>query len=544
MITLKRVSGHIVDVSRGRIYKGTIVINGNKIEAVYEDETIRADDCILPGLIDAHIHIESSLLVPSAFAHLAVRHGTVAAVSDPHEIANVLGMAGVDYMIEDGGRSPLKFYFGAPSCVPATAFETSGAVLDAGCIETLLQRNDIRYLGEMMNFPGVVHRESGVMAKIAAARRCGKPVDGHAPALSGADLAEYVGTGIATDHESLTSEEAQEKIALGMKILVREGSAAKNFDALAALIDLYPEQCMFCSDDRHPDDLLRGHINLLVKRALYRGCNLMNVLRCACVNPVLHYGLDVGLLRTGDDADFIVVDSLENFQVLKTVIRGVTVMEDGRSTFPKARPNVLNSFKTGPKNLSDFTVRRQGDRVRVIEAFNGQLVTGQTIEPLPPGGEFVTADVGRDLLKIAVVNRYRDTAPAVALIRNVGLKRGAIASSVAHDSHNIVAVGVTDEDLNRAVNVLIRQGGGLAVVNGDDTDVLPLPIAGLMSADDGEVVACAYERLNQKAKAMGSRLDAPFMTLSFMSLLVIPSLKLSDRGLFDGNRFEFVSLFA
>lgn len=543
MIALNNISGHIVDILQGRIYQGTIVMNGDRIVSVYEDSNISHAGYILPGLIDAHIHIESSLLVPSAFAHLAVRHGTVAAVSDPHEIANVLGMAGVDYMIDDGCRSPLKFYFGAPSCVPATAFESAGAELNADLVETLLQRNDIKYLGEMMNFPGVIGRDSEVMRKIALAHRYGKSIDGHAPGLTGDDLARYVGAGITTDHEAMTIEEAREKIALGMKILIREGSAAKNFEALAALIDLYPEQCMFCSDDRHPDDLLRGHINLLVKRALDRGCGLMNVLRCACVNPALHYGLDVGLLRVGDAADFMVVDNLEDFRVLKTVIRGQVVMENGRSTFPEVRAKVLNLFKTGPKSPSDFAVRRQGDRIRVIEAFNGQLVTGLTVEALPAVGKFVTVDMGRDLLKIAVVNRYKDEAPAVAFIRNFGLKQGAIASSVAHDSHNIVAVGVTDEDLSRVVNVLIREGGGLAVVSGNDTDVLPLPVAGLMSAESGEAIAGAYERLNRKARALGGTLDAPFMTLSFMSLLVIPSLKLSDRGLFDEEHFEFVSLF-
>lgn len=543
MIALKQISGHIIDVLKGIIYKGTIVINGEKIAAIYEDETVKDTCYILPGLIDAHVHIESSLLVPSSFAHLVVRHGTVATVSDPHEIANVLGMAGVDYMIASGNQSPLKFYFGAPSCVPATTFESAGALLDAGRIETLLKRSDIKCLGEMMNFPGVIGHDAEVMQKIALARQYGKPVDGHAPGLIGEALKRYVGVGISTDHESVTEAEAREKINLGMKILIREGSAAKNFDALAALIDLYPDQCMFCSDDLHPDDVLCGHINLLVKRALDRGCDLMNVLRTACVNPVLHYGLDVGLLRVGDAADFIVVDSPAQFRVLKTVIRGCVVMEDGQSTFPETMPNVLNLLKTSPKKPEDFAVRKQGDRMRVIEAFNGQLMTDQTVEALPAGGEFVTSDIGRDLLKIAVVNRYRDAAPAVAFIRNFGLKRGAIASSVAHDSHNIVTVGVTDEDMALAINAVIREGGGLATVCGDDAEVLPLPIAGLMSAKNGEVVARAYERLNRKAGAFGCTLDAPFMTLSFMSLLVIPRLKLSDRGLFDGEHFQFVSLF-
>ncbi|MBN1545682.1 MAG: adenine deaminase [Syntrophaceae bacterium] len=543
MITLRKISGHIVDVWKAQIYKGTIEIEGGKIVRIIEDEAVEESGYILPGLIDAHIHIESSLLTPSAFARLAVRHGTVATVSDPHEIANILGIVGVDYMIEDGRRTPLKFYFGAPSCVPATPFETAGAVLDAECIEALLCRKEIRFLGEMMNYPGVISRIPEVMARIDVAKRYGKPIDGHAPALTGENLAQYIGAGISTDHESMTEAEAREKIESGMKILIREGSAAKNFEVLNRLIDQYPASCMFCSDDRHPDDLLCGHINLLVKRALDCGRDLMNVLRCACVNPVLHYGLDVGLLRVGDDADFIIVDSLDHFNVLKTVIRGEVVMEGGLSTFTDEPTRVLNVMATGLKKPEDFIVVNEGEKIRVIEACNGQLVTGQSVESIQLGGAYVMTDPGRDMLKIAVVNRYADVKPAVAFIRNFGMKRGAVASSVAHDSHNIVAVGVSDEDLALAVNAVICNGGGLSAVSGEEKHILPLPVAGIMSAENGEKVARDYERMNRTVREFGCPLDAPFMTLSFMSLPVIPHLKLTDRGLFDGDTFRHVSLF-
>jgi len=535
------ISANIVDIFNGAVFPGTIETKNGIISRIAKDDG-RYDRYIMPGFIDAHVHIESSLLVPAGFARLAVRHGTVATVSDPHEIANVLGIEGVRYMIENGSSVPFKFFFGASPCVPATKFETAGAALDPGAVEALLQKKEIRYLSEMMNFPGVINNDPDVMAKIALAKRYKKPVDGHAPGLRGEGLEKYIRAGISTDHESFTYDEGKEKISLGMNILVREGSAAKNFDALSPLIAQYPSRCMLCSDDLHPDDLVGGHINRLVKRACGMGIDTMTALRCACLNPVLHYKLDVGLLREGDGADFIEVDNLSDMNVLKTYIGGMLVAENGESLIPYAASPHINNFSAMAKRPEDFAVRSREGRINVIEAVNDQIITGRTEGQLKPRNGLIASDTGQDILKLTVVNRYAEAPPAVAFVRNFGLKRGAIAASVAHDSHNIVAVGVTDEDICSAVNAVIMNKGGLSVAYNNATETLPLPVAGLMTDEDGPEVARRYSRLSDLAKQLGSSLRAPFMTLSFMALLVIPELKLSDKGLFDGETFKFTAL--
>jgi len=535
------ISANIVDIFNGAVFPGTIEIKNGVISRIAKDGG-RYDRYIMPGFIDAHVHIESSMLVPGGFARLAVRHGTVATVSDPHEIANVLGIEGVRYMIENGSSVPFKFFFGASPCVPATKFETAGAALDPGAVEALLQKKEIRYLSEMMNFPGVINNDPDVMAKIALAKRYKKPVDGHAPGLRGEGLEKYIRAGISTDHESFTYDEGKEKISLGMNILVREGSAAKNFDALSPLIAQYPSRCMLCSDDLHPDDLVGGHINRLVKRACGTGIDTMMALRCACLNPVLHYNLDVGLLREGDGADFIEVDNLSDMNVLKTYIRGMLVAENGSSLIPCAASPHVNNFSAMAKRPEDFAVRSREGRINVIEAINDQVITGRIEGRLKPRNGFIASDTGQDILKLTVVNRYAEAPPAVAFVRNFGLKRGAIAASVAHDSHNIIAVGVADEDICSAVNAVIMNKGGLSVAYNNSTETLPLPVAGLMTDEDGHEVARQYSRLSDLAKQLGSSLRAPFMTLSFMALLVIPKLKLSDRGLFDGEAFTFTGL--
>lgn len=503
---------------------------------------------LLPGFVDAHIHVESSMLTPNEFARAAVVHGTVATVSDPHEIANVLGREGVDFMLQSAAKVPLKIQFGVPSCVPATEFETAGAALDAAAVAELLDDPRLSYLAEMMNFPGVLAGDPEVMSKIAAADARNKPVDGHAPGLRGDDAAAYVAAGISTDHECTTKEEALDKLAAGCKIQIREGSAARNFDALFTLIDEHPTRVMFCSDDKHPDQLLVGHINLLVREAIDRGQNMMNVLRCACVNPIEHYGLAVGLLRVGDAADFIEVADLAKFKVLRTFIDGVVVAENGIATFDTVAESPINHFVATPNSIDDFRVPAPAaaTNIRVIEAIDGELITtvGEYAAKIVDGN--VESDIDRDLLKIAVINRHTNVAeakPAVAFIKNIGLKRGAIASSVAHDCHNIVAVGATDESLCQAVNAIVEAKGGLVAVADGESHVLPLPVAGLMSTESCADVAATYDQLNAVARDLGTTLGAPFMTLSFMALLVIPSLKLSDRGLFDGSTFEFTSLF-
>lgn len=537
-----KVSGNLVDVCRNRILPGTItVLDGRIAEIAEEDQAF--ENYLMPGFVDAHIHIESSLLVPSEFARLAVAHGTVAVVCDPHEIGNVLGVAGVDYMLENGRQTPFKFAFGAPSCVPATGFETAGARIGVEEIGALLSRKEIGYLSEMMNFPGVLHRDFDVMERLRLAQEFGKPVDGHAPGLRGAAAASYFQAGISTDHECYTEEEAREKLELGVRLLIREGSAARNFEALYRLIDAWPERCMFCSDDKHPDELVRSHIDALARRAIQSGVELMNALRCACVNPVRHYGLDVGLLQPGDPADFIEVDGLETLRVLRTYIQGSLVARSGVSLLPHVSAPTINRFARQPVSEEELRVSARGTHLRVIEAINGQIVTGRGTAPVHSLCGLVHSDTVRDVLKIVVVNRYRAAPPAVGFVRGFGLQRGAIASSVAHDSHNVVAVGVGDDALCQAINAVIRAQGGLAAACGDETSLLQLPVAGLMSAEDGFEVAGKYADLDRFAKQLGTPLASPYMTLSFMALLVIPSLKMSDLGLFDGERFELVSLF-
>lgn len=538
-----KVSGNIVDVLGGIIYPGSVEWTGEGITAISRDRKTY-HRYIIPGFIDAHIHIESTMLVPSEFAWAAIPHGTVAAVSDPHEIGNVLGVDGIDFMVGNGRKVPLKFFFGAPSCVPATPFETSGAALGVGEVEALLARDEIGYLSEVMNFPAVLAGDREVMGKIRAAQGMGKRIDGHAPGLTGDALHRYIEAGITTDHESLTRGEAEEKLRWGMAILIREGSAARVFDSFITLLHAYPQGIMFCSDDLHADDLLRGHINLLVKRAVAAGVDVMKVLRAASVNPVLHYGLPVGLLREGDPADFIVVDSLKGFVVETVVIGGVVAAEKGAPCFKRPPVKRVNTFEAREKSPEDFSVPARGRYMKVIDVFDGQLLTERfTTAPCVQEGQAV-GDRGRDILKIAVINRYRDDRPAVAFVRGFGLREGALASSVAHDSHNIVAVGVTDEDICRAVNLVIEHKGGIAAVSGAMKDLLPLPVAGIMSDRNAQGVARAYGRLNQQAKkGLGCPLAAPFMTLSFMALPVIPKLRITDKGLFDGETFTFTDLF-
>ncbi len=539
---MKKVSGNIVDVVNDIIYPGTLMIQKGKIVDITK-ENRKYNKFIIPPLIDAHVHIESSMLVPTEFARLAVCHGTVASVSDPHEIANVLGIDGINFMVENGKQSPFKFYFGAPSCVPATSFESTGHRIDANNVTSLLYREEIKYLSEMMNFPGVIHRDPEVIKKIETAIRLGLPIDGHAPGLSGQKLAAYVNAGISTDHETIDKEEALEKLELGMKILIREGSAAKNFDALVCFIEKYPEKCMLCSDDKHPDDLVQGHINQLVKRALDAGCDKMKVFKTASINTIMHYGLEVGLLQKADFADFVVIDGFESFRILETWIDGSKVAENGKTLLPCISINPINNFNTTEKKIQDFAVPAEGKKINLIQALDGQIYTEWKQEYPKIQGNNVVSDPDRDILKISVVNRYVDVQPAVAFINNFGLKKGAIAASIAHDSHNIVAVGSNDDDLTKAINLIIRNKGGLSIVHGKDEFLLPLPVGGLMANDDCFTVSRDYSIMDRKAKAFGSLLQAPFMTLSFMALLVIPKLKLSDKGLFNSETFEFTNLF-
>lgn len=536
-----QIQGQIVDIPNKRIYSGEVHVENGKIISIIEKEH-HEKNYILPGFIDAHIHIESSMLVPSEFAKIAVLHGTVATISDPHEIANVLGVDGVYYMIENSKKVPLKFHFGAPSCVPATAFETAGAVIDADGIKELMAHPDIYYLAEMMNYPGVLFDDPEVLKKIEWAKHYNKPVDGHAPGLRGEPIKKYIAAGITTDHECFTFEEAQEKLSLGMKVLIREGSAAKNFDALIDLLPEHFENMMFCSDDKHPDDLIVSHINALCTRAVAKGMDVFKVLQAACINPVHHYKMNVGLLRENDAADFIVVENLTDFKILQTYIDGTLVAENGNSLVAHVAFETPNNFSVNAKQISDFEVKGTASKIRVIEALEGQLITNEIHQEAFYLKDKIIVDVSNDVLKMAVVNRYQDTQPAIAFIKNFGLKKGAIASSVAHDCHNIVVVGTSDEEICNAVNTLIKNTGGICAVNGTQVKSLALPVAGIMSDKDGWETGKQYQEIDAMAKALGSTLKAPFMTLSFMGLLVIPDLKLSDKGLFSGKSFSFVDL--
>ena len=538
------LSGNIVDLRAETIFKGRVHVEDGIIVKVEEDNTVTEDHYILPGLVDAHIHIESSMLIPSEFARLASVHGTVATVSDPHEIANVLGIEGINYMIANGKKVPFKFYFGASSCVPATPFETAGFELGVEQLDELLAKDEIKYMSEMMNFPGVINRDEFVMRKLEVAKKYGKPIDGHAPGVKGEDARKYIEAGISTDHECFTMEEALEKINYGMKIQIREGSAAKNFEALIELMQDYPDKVLFCSDDKHPDDLAEGHINQLVIRAIKKGYNPMSVLKSAILNPIDHYNLEVGVLQTGDPADMIVVDNLNDFSVLATYVNGMLIARNGKTLIPSVTETVPNNFHAEPVSTVDISVSPHGNKLKVMEALDGQLITNIVhADPKIKDGN-VVSDPENDILKIVVLNRYNKAKPAVAFIRNFGLKRGAIASSVAHDSHNIVAVGADDEQVVRAINLIIKEKGGVSLVDGREEIILPLPVAGLMSVEDGYKIAEEYHKIDKKAHELGSTLRAPFMTLSFMALLVIPDLKLSDKGLFDGRKFSFTNLFS
>lgn len=539
------VKGQIVDLEEQVVFPGAIEVEEGMIKKIRRlEEDLSEASFILPGFIDAHVHVESSMLVPSEFARLAVVHGTVATVSDPHEIANVMGLEGVNFMIENGKKVPFKFYFGAPSCVPATPFETAGATLGLEEVRQLLRRPEVKYLSEMMNYPGVLQRDETVMAKIQAAREMGLPIDGHAPGLRGEDAESYISAGISTDHECFTYDEALEKLQLGMKIIIREGSAARNFEALIDLLPHYPDRIMFCSDDKHPDDLVNGHINQLAARAVAKGHDLFQVLRAACINPIEHYDLEVGWLREGDPADFIEVEDLENFTVKATYIDGRRVAAAGETLINRTKARILNNFHTEKKAPADFTVPAKGEDLHVIQAIDGEIVTGSFTAPAKRENGVVISDVERDLLKIAVVNRYTDARPMVGFIQGFHIRGGALASCVAHDSHNIVAVGVDDQSLSRAVNLIVENKGGISAVKGAEYKSLSLPVAGIMSDRDGYALADDYSDIDLFVRdRLGCSLAAPFMTLSFMALLVIPDLKMSDQGLFDGKAFQFTELF-
>lgn len=532
-------SGYIVDLIKKTIFPGTVTVENGRIVSIVEDPQSKSNQYILPGFVDSHVHVESSMLIPSEFARLASVHGTVGTVSDPHEIGNVLGLEGIRFMINNGKKVPFHFNFGVSSCVPATSFETAGAAIGGAEVEELFKVDHLKYLSEMMNYPGVIHNDPVVMEKIKIAKELGKPIDGHAPGLRGEEARKYIAAGISTDHECFRLEEALEKIKYGMKILIREGSAAKNYEALHSLIKSHPDKVMFCCDDKHPHELVEGHINLIVKRSIVEhSYDTMDVLRAASVNPIQHYKLEIGLLQPNDSADFIVVDNLEDFNIFECYVKGTLIAKQGKTLISSQKEEPLNNFETSLKKVEDFATEEQEGEEHVIDVEDGQLMTKDLVLPARSA---TWPSIESDILKITVVNRYGQAKPAVAFVHNFGFKRGAIASCIAHDSHNIIAVGCSDREICEAVNLIIQSKGGISVVDGKDKHVLPLPVAGIMTSEDGYVVAKKYAEMDRLAKSLGTHLYAPFMTLSFMALLVIPELKLSDKGLFDGKKFMFIN---
>ena len=540
-----KVAGNLIDIITKESYPAVLGIRSGKIISVQRDEKLRCEHYLIPGFVDSHVHVESSMLCPYEFSKMAVSHGTLGALCDPHEIANVLGKKGIDYMIENGRDAPCRLYFGAHSCVPATPFESSGASLKGEDISLLFDTHKLYHLAEVMNVPGVLDGDLQLLQKIGEAKKRAKKIDGHAPGLSGDELARYVAAGIDSDHECTSYGEGLEKLKHGMKVSIREGSAAKNFDALIDLIEVFPNSVMFCSDDIHPDDLARGHINSLVKRALDRKFCLYDVLRAASLNPTRHYGLDLGLLQCGDRADFLVVRDLDSLELVRAYLGGEVVYESGRVSSETRKHEVLNNFSRSPIEADSLRIEvPKAKELRVIAIEDGQLYTRkEKHKPLLRDG-IVEADLDRDLLLLAVLSRYSDAPASLALAKNMGLQRGTIASSIAHDSHNIIAIGTSRKDIARAINLIVESRGGISAVEGEEEMLLALPIAGLMSDGDGVSVAREYEAIDAFAKKLGAKPKSPFMTLSFLALPVIPELKLSDRGLFDAEKRDFVPLVA
>lgn len=534
---------------------------------VTEKDPVDVRGLVIPGFIDSHIHIESSMITPAQFARIAVRHGTTSVVCDPHEIANVLGIDGIELMIKNANEVPFNFFFTAPSCVPATTFETSGAILNSSDIEYLLKKDEIVALGEMMNFPGVINGDEEVLKKLDLARKYGKPIDGHAPLLSNENLDKYLAQGISTDHECTNILEAIEKKLKGMKIMVRDGSSALNMEGLFNIDegnlliknpsswdliyrDIFERKIFspifdfIVSDDKHPNDLIKGHLNLSIKKAVDLGIDSLKAIDMVTINPAYHYNLNCGAIVEGAKADFIVVDSISDCNVLRTYVAGECVFDGENVLFDVPEIETNNSINASKKSSGDFDIHYDGDEceVNVIECFDGELLTKKTTAKLSVKDGIIQPDVHKDILKIAVVERYGGNTVANAFIKGFGLKKGAIASSVAHDSHNIIVVGNNSDMMAQAVNRVIDDMGGIAIVSEQFSDSLPLPIAGLMSNENAYDVAQKLAILHKRAATLGCELQAPFMTMAFMSLLVIPSLKISDKGLFDGDSFEFVDV--
>ncbi|MGQ9707577.1 MAG: adenine deaminase [bacterium] len=549
--------GQVVDVFTGEVRQADVAITQGRIAGVGEGYR-RAHEVVdingwfvAPGFIDGHIHIESSLLSLGEFVRLCLVHGTTAVVADPHEIANVLGIKGVEFILRASEGMPMDVFVMAPSCVPATDMESSGGKIDARAIARLLKHNRVIGLAEVMNYPGVVFGETGTLAKLELARRMDKVIDGHAPGLSGPLLQAYVGSGIGSDHECVRPQEAREKMRAGMRIFIREGSAAQNLDMLLRLVnDQNLRRCCLVSDDRHPQDLLSdGHLDWILRRAVARGLNPVAAIQLVTINPAEYFRLyDRGAVAPGYLADLVVLDDLANMRVRMVFKQGRMVVQERKVLIKLPKINdreVKNTVRLERLSLKDFAIRAESERCNVIRVVPGQIVTEKHIQRPTVSNGYVVADVERDLLKIVVIERHRATGRmGKGMVAGFGLKKGALGTTVAHDSHNMIIVGTNDKDMLSAALALKRMGGGyVAVADGKVAGALALPIAGLMSDRSAEEVVAGLKLLLEKAHIWGSRLDNPFITLSFLALPVIPELKLTDYGLIDVNRFERIGLF-
>ncbi len=535
---MNKISGNIVDVVNKLIYKGEIYFT-DKIEKIIKTNKVD-NQYILPGLINSHVHIESSMLSPMEFSNQVVKHGTVAVITDPHEITNILGINGINYMIENSKNAPIKIFYGAPSCVPATTFESSGASLNSKQIDVLFKKNKVHFLSEMMNFPGVIYNDKEVHNKLKVAQKYNKPIDGHAPGLVGKDLEKYVNSGVSTDHECFNLNEALEKIKYGMKVQIREGSAAKNFDSLYSLIDSHNEMVMICTDDSHPDDLINGHINSIIQKAFNKNLNYFNVLRTCTLNPIKHYNIPVGLLQQGDFADFVICKNKHYNEIDSVFINGINKTKNISLNKKGASPNNFNANKI---SLSDIKLNINGNYCNVISVIEGELITKK--ERIKCSEIFDNNNLKNTYNKIIVLNRYNNNAkPAIGIIKNFNIINGAIASTISHDSHNLICIGKNDTDIVNAINLLVKSKGGISACFNSEKLILPLEIGGIMTNKPALEVAKKYKEISDFSKfILGSTLKAPFMTMSFMSLLVIPELKISDKGLFDIKKLKFVELF-
>ncbi len=537
------IKGNILNIYTDEIYPGEIEIEKGVIQSIREVSSF-FNEIIVPGFIDSHIHIESSKLTPSRFAEIALKHGTTSVVADPHEIANVMGLEGIEYMLNDARNSPLKFNFAAPSCVPTTEYETAGATIDSNVIDDLLRKDEFVSLGEVMDYNGVIEGKEDLIAKIESAKKHKKPIDGHAPLVTGEDLQKYVKYGIDTDHECTSKREAAEKRRMGVKIMIREGSESHMLEEL-----LHSDADFIVSDDICAEDLIDGHIDKLLRKAVSLGMDAFEALKLVTINPAKHYNLNVGSITPGKQADLVFIDNLEDFNVKRVIVDGNTIYKKQKLLYRANPMPVKTTLKITPKTAEDFDVKAQDENhksatVNVINVEDNTIISSHDTAKLSIDRNTVIPSVFEDILKISVIERYGGNTIANGFVHGFNIKNGAIASSVSHDSHNIIAVGTNSQYIAEATNKIIENKGGLVAMSNKEMIDLPLPIAGLMSDKSANVVSKVSSSLNELVSSMGCTLSSPYTTLSFLALPVVPSIKITNKGLFDVDANKFIDVIA